>query len=122
LNIFALVEKAANDHGKVVGKLRLLFGDQELISTNMDIDFQGKARARAVATIQGIVFEKPGTLQAELRIGRTVGKWAAQVTTLAPPMIAAPMKGTISSSEKNVRAKKIGRRSKKAAKRRLAKR
>jgi hypothetical protein len=117
LNIFALVERNQNEPMKSIGKLKLTFDGQNLVSTKIDIDFQGKTRTRAIATIQGLVFEKPGTMIAELRIGNSVSKWTAPVITLAPPMITAPLKGTMPHSETNVGAKRPRR----AAKKRVAK-
>jgi len=106
LNIFALLEREPNEKAKAIGKLKLSFGDQTLVSTNIDIDFQGQLRTRVVAMMQGVVFEKPGRLLIELRVGNRVGRWVVPVSAASPPQIAAPMMGTIQSSEKTIGAKK----------------
>lgn len=115
VNIFALLEREPNEKTKAIGKLKLSFGDQILISTNIDIDFQGQSGTRTIATIQGIVFEKPGRLLIELRVGNRVGRWVVPVNAASPPQIAAPMMGTIQSSEKTIGAKKPRKNIKKRA-------
>jgi hypothetical protein len=119
LEIFTLVQRGQNDPMKIVGKLTLSLDEQILISTNVDFDFQDKTRCRNIATIQGIVFEKPGTLRAEMRFGKVISTWSTPVTAATPPMIAAPLRGSLPGSEKAVRfAKRV---TKKSAKKHAAK-
>jgi len=106
LNVFALIGRTSREKEKTSGRLDLSIGSQtKLLSTPIEIDFQGKPRARAVITIQGIIFEAPCILSAVITVGKITARCEIPVVKGTPPQIAAPLAATVPNSQKRVTAR-----------------
>ncbi len=90
LDVFALLERAAEDPGTFPCDLRIFHGTTQIIASQIGIDFQDKLRSRSIAHIQGLVIATPGTLRAEIGLdGNVLGSYEVVFEQMGQPQVQA---------------------------------
>ncbi|MGQ0546295.1 MAG: DUF6941 family protein [Betaproteobacteria bacterium] len=90
LCVFFLLEKQEGDQDRIQGEVRFTSNGVETNRFAMDVNFQGKLRARQIVMLGGFLVREPGILKTSLIIGeREIASYEVPVMGVAAPQVAA---------------------------------
>ena len=84
----AVANMISRDAGEeaVPVRLRITLNEQNLLLTDIQLDFQGHLRTRGVVMIQGLIIQQPGNCVVDILFGDNVaGTWTIPVQAVGQP-------------------------------------